>query len=165
MCGNMTNRYDLLDIIRDENNIIRAELMSDKMKSDVMNLEIKTLQNNIPMINKGLDTALKEEEAILLIKEVDYSSYEKFFESNKVLINTPDKGKFLLLKEVSSEVICKNLRDTCVSSLSVALFSSYVREFVLNCYRIKQDSFYTYNSRIYNWMMSRYIIDSRGILL
>ena len=112
------------------------------MKSDVMNLEIKTLQNNIPMINKGLDTALKEEEAILLIKEVDYSSYEKFFESNKVLINTPDKGKFLLLKEVSSEVICKNLRDTCVSSLSVALFSSYVREFVLNCYRIKQDSFY-----------------------
>ncbi|MDD6285821.1 hypothetical protein [Candidatus Methanosphaera massiliense] len=138
----MTNRYDLLDIIRDENNIIRAELMSDKMKSDVMNLEIKTLQNNIPMINKGLDTALKEEEAILLIKEVDYSSYEKFFESNKVLINTPDKGKFLLLKEVSSEVICKNLRDTCVSSLSVALFSSYVREFVLNCYRIKQDSFY-----------------------
>jgi|GEM_PF-5246631 hypothetical protein len=142
MCGNMTNRYDLLDIIRDENNIIRAELMSDKMKSDVMNLEIKTLQNNIPMINKGLDTALKEEEAILLIKEVDYSSYEKFFESNKVLINTPDKGKFLLLKEVSSEVICKNLRDTCVSSLSVALFSSYVREFVLNCYRIKQDSFY-----------------------
>ena len=142
MCGNMTNRYDLLDIIRDENNIIRAELMSDKMKSDVMNLEIKTLQNNIPMINKGLDNALKEEEAILLIKEVDYSSYEKFFESNKVLINTPDKGKFLLLKEVSSEVICKNLRDTCVSSLSVALFSSYVREFVLNCYRIKQDSFY-----------------------
>ena len=138
----MTNRYDLLDIIRDENNVIRAELMSDKMKSDVMNLEIKTLQNNIPMINKGLDTALKEEEAILLIKEVDYSSYEKFFESNKVLINTPDKGKFLLLKEVSSEVICKNLRDTCVSSLSVALFSSYVREFVLNCYRIKQDSFY-----------------------
>ena len=115
----MTNRYDLLDIIRDENNIIRAELMSDKMKSDVMNLEIKTLQNNIPMINKGLDTALKEEEAILLIKEVDYSSYEKFFESNKVLINTPDKGKFLLLKEVSSEVICKNLRDTCVSSLSI----------------------------------------------
>jgi len=142
MCGNMTNRYDLLDIIRNENNIIRAELMSDKMKSDVMNLEIKTLQNDIPMINKGLDTALKEEEAILLIKEVDYSSYEKFFESNKILINTPDKGKFLLLKEVSSEVVCKNLHDTCASSLSVALFSSYVREFVLNCYRIKQDSFY-----------------------
>ncbi|MGN1321226.1 MAG: hypothetical protein ACI4VJ_01430 [Methanosphaera sp.] len=138
----MTNRYDLLDIIRNENNIIRAELMSDKMKSDVMNLEIKTLQNDIPMINKGLDTALKEEEAILLIKEVDYSSYEKFFESNKILINTPDKGKFLLLKEVSSKVVCKNLHDTCASSLSVALFSSYVREFVLNCYRIKQDSFY-----------------------
>ena len=107
MCGNMTNRYDLLDIIRDENNIIRAELMSDKMKSDVMNLEIKTLQNNIPMINKGLDTALKEEEAILLIKEVDYSSYEKFFESNKVLFNTPD----VIVKYAELDTVIK-----CLSS-------------------------------------------------
>ena len=43
----------LFDIIKNEGNIIVSDIMTDEMKKEVIKLEMKRLDEMVPLINKG----------------------------------------------------------------------------------------------------------------
>ncbi len=62
------NDYEIVNIMRNEEGVVVAELMDDEMKKDVLTCEMKRLKEIVPFINKGLEEAFREEEALVLIK-------------------------------------------------------------------------------------------------
>lgn len=96
----MTGEYSILDMLRNQNDIIRAEIMSDEMKKNITQFEMTNLKGKIPTINQGLDKALKENESIILIKD---------FNNNKKLYDTY-KPRLLLINE-NKEIIGKEIKN------------------------------------------------------
>lgn len=72
----------LLQIIRNETNVILAEHMCDKMKKEVLIREMKRLKETIPFINKGMDDAFKEQSAIVVIRKNKFKSTDDMINSN-----------------------------------------------------------------------------------
>lgn len=64
----MSKYDDLLDIIKEEKGVLVADIMPDDMKKEVLKLEMKRLDEMVPLINKGLQEAFDEEEAIIVVK-------------------------------------------------------------------------------------------------
>ena len=50
----MTTSDKLIDILNQENHIVIAELMNDEMKKQVLQHEMKRLEELVPFINKGM---------------------------------------------------------------------------------------------------------------
>ncbi|WP_455646083.1 hypothetical protein [Methanosphaera sp.] len=67
----MSGNYEILDMIRKEDNIVRAELISQNMQKKIMSLEKERLQESIPVINKGVEEAFEEKETIVIIRDID----------------------------------------------------------------------------------------------
>ena len=63
----MEKEYKILNILRSKDRVLKAELMSDDLKKEITKLEMKRLDEMVPLINKGLKEALDEEEAIVVV--------------------------------------------------------------------------------------------------
>ncbi|MBO7718585.1 MAG: hypothetical protein J6S29_00370, partial [Methanosphaera sp.] len=61
----MTTSDDLIDMLNEEDNIVTAKLMDDEMKKQVLQHEMKRLEELVPFINKGMQEAFEEKEAIV----------------------------------------------------------------------------------------------------
>ncbi|WP_455646084.1 hypothetical protein [Methanosphaera sp.] len=103
----MNKEYILLDNLRNEKSIIRAEIMSDEMKKEVIQVEMKNLNDRIPLINVGLDESLKKEETILVIKDNNISPENLKYKPQKILVN---ESKEIIGKEVNSDDEIKLLK-------------------------------------------------------
>lgn len=91
--------YKILDLLRDDDAIVRAEIMSDEMKKEVLKLEMKRVKEMVPLINTGVKEASDEKEAIIAIKDS-----EKEDSPNKIK-NT------LTLRSESGKIIGEELYD------------------------------------------------------
>ena len=60
---------ELLSSIKKLERTIIAEVMSDEMKTEVLKLEMKRLDEMIPLINQALEEAFEEEEQIIIIRD------------------------------------------------------------------------------------------------
>ncbi|MDD6285820.1 hypothetical protein [Candidatus Methanosphaera massiliense] len=67
----MIGDYEIIDLIRREANIIRVEIVTGKMKNEILKLEKERIHENIPLINKGVEKALEEDEALVIIRDID----------------------------------------------------------------------------------------------
>ncbi|OED29582.1 hypothetical protein [Methanosphaera sp. WGK6] len=103
----MNKEYILLDHLRNEKSIVRAEIMSDEMKKEVIQIEMKHLNDVPPLINVGLDEALKKDETIIVIKDDAISPENKEYKPQKILVN---ESKKIIGKEVNSENELKLLK-------------------------------------------------------
>lgn len=65
----MREDFEILDIIRREDRILHADIMDDKTKKDIVKLELKRLDEMIPLINKGLEEAFSLDYAIMVVKD------------------------------------------------------------------------------------------------
>ena len=65
----MTKTDDLINTILEEENIIKAEVMDDEMKKQVLQHEMKRLEELVPFINKGMQEAFEEKEAIVIVMD------------------------------------------------------------------------------------------------
>lgn len=63
----MSTKADLIDLIKEDEGILIAEIMSDEMKKGILTEEMKRLDELVPFINKGMEEAFEEEEAIVLV--------------------------------------------------------------------------------------------------
>lgn len=63
----MSTKEEILEIIRQDESIMIAEMMDDDMKKAVLEFEMKRLNELVPFINKGMEEAFQEDEAIVLI--------------------------------------------------------------------------------------------------
>lgn len=65
----MTEQYEIIDMLSDDENVLVAKLMDDEFKKDVLEYEMKRLDELVPFINKGMDDAFKEKEALVLVRK------------------------------------------------------------------------------------------------
>ncbi len=60
---------EILDILNNEDKIILAESLPDEYKKEILKLEMKRLNEMIPLINKGLQEAFEKEHIIVVIND------------------------------------------------------------------------------------------------
>ena len=63
----MSTKTDLIDLLLTDESILIAAPMSNEMKKEVLKLEMKRLEELVPFINKGMEEAFEEEDAIVVI--------------------------------------------------------------------------------------------------
>ncbi len=59
----------ILELLLNEYRIIKADPMDDNDKKEILKIEMKRLNEMVPLINKGLEETLEEDEVIVLIKD------------------------------------------------------------------------------------------------
>lgn len=79
------SEYKILDKVRQLENVLHAELLTDEFKKSILMYEMKRVEELIPFINKGMEEALAMDEAIVIVKhnredtkKVEYSSESSF---------------------------------------------------------------------------------------
>lgn len=59
----------ILEILNGEENVIKVDHMDEKTKKDLTLIEMKRLNELVPLINKGFEECLEEENVLILIKD------------------------------------------------------------------------------------------------
>ncbi|MBR0471914.1 MAG: hypothetical protein IJI98_04370 [Methanosphaera sp.] len=67
----MSATTDLIKAIEEEPGVMIVELMTDDMKKQVLQHEMKRLDELVPFINQGMEEAFKEEEALVIVLNND----------------------------------------------------------------------------------------------
>lgn len=65
----MTNIEEIIEIIKKEDRVIKVDIMDDECKKTITQLEMKRLEELVPLINRGLEETLKEEYALIVLKD------------------------------------------------------------------------------------------------
>lgn len=65
----MSKTEKLLEAIRAEKATMIAEIMDDDMKKGILECEMRRLNELIPFVNKGMEEAFQEEEAIIIVRD------------------------------------------------------------------------------------------------
>lgn len=65
----MTTIEEIVKILENEDRIIKVDPATDDIKKNLTLLEMKRLDEMVPLINKGLEETLHEEEVLILIKD------------------------------------------------------------------------------------------------
>lgn len=65
----MNIEEEIISIINDEENIILVEVLPDEYKKEIVILEMKRLNEMIPVINQGLEKAINEEHVLVVIND------------------------------------------------------------------------------------------------
>ena len=94
----MSVKLELLDLIKKDDSIMIAEIMTDDMKKGILQHEIKRLEELVPFINEGMNEAFEEEDAIIIVmdnnkkdsreldsEKVDEASFTLRTESGKII--------------------------------------------------------------------------------
>lgn len=63
----MSAKTEIINLIKKDPSIIIAELMTEDMKKQVLQHEMKRLDELVPFINEGMNDAFNEEDAIVLV--------------------------------------------------------------------------------------------------
>ncbi|RAP50311.1 MAG: hypothetical protein BZ136_01650 [Methanosphaera sp. rholeuAM74] len=100
---------ELLQAIRDDFLVIRAEKMTDEMKKQVTMLEMKRLNEMIPLVNEGLEKAMQEDEAIMIMLDMK-EKMKQNIDLNVKLVMMSDSGK-LVGEEIYDEEELEELRE------------------------------------------------------
>ncbi len=64
----MKSEYELLKEIRKDDGTIKAELIPDDLKKEILEIEMDRTKELIPVINEGINEAFKEKEIMIIIK-------------------------------------------------------------------------------------------------
>jgi len=65
----MSKTEELLEAIRADKATLIAEIMDDDMKKGVLECEMRRLDELIPFVNKGMEEAFQEQEAIIIVRD------------------------------------------------------------------------------------------------
>lgn len=100
----MSTTTELINLIKEEPGVMIAELMTDDMKKQVLQHEMKRLDELVPFINKGMEEAFEEDEAIVIVINND-EKVDRVIESYE-----QDDTSFTLRTE-SGQIIGETIYD------------------------------------------------------
>lgn len=100
----MSTTTELIKLIKEEPGVMIAELMDDEMKKQVLQHEMKRLDELVPFINQGMEEAFEEDEAIVIIINND-EKVDRVIESYE-----QDNTSFTLRTE-SGQIIGETIYD------------------------------------------------------
>lgn len=100
----MSVKTELLELLLTDNSVMRAEIMSEEMKKNVLRHEMKRLEELVPFINEGMNEAFEEDEAIVLILDNTIK--------NERIENSYDEGdSSFTLRNESGQIIGETIYD------------------------------------------------------
>ncbi len=100
----MSVKTELLELLLTDNSVMRAEIMSEEMKKNVLRHEMKRLEELVPFINEGMNEAFEEDEAIVLILDNTVK--------NERIENSYDEGdSSFTLRNESGQIIGETIYD------------------------------------------------------
>ncbi|OED30136.1 hypothetical protein [Methanosphaera sp. WGK6] len=67
----MSEEYEIEVMMKNEPGVIKIDILSDEIKKNILLYEMKRLDELVPFINKGMEDAFEEQEALLIIKDND----------------------------------------------------------------------------------------------
>ncbi|RAP54292.1 MAG: hypothetical protein BZ137_03035 [Methanosphaera sp. rholeuAM130] len=100
----MSVSEDLLNALNDEDAVMIAEVMDDNMKKSVLEYEMKRLNELIPFINKGMEEAFQEDEAIVIV-------IDNNIKSNRVEDSYKTKDTTFTLRNENGQIIGESIYD------------------------------------------------------
>lgn len=73
----MDNEYEIVSMLKEDDGVLISQLIDNDFKKEVLKCEMKRLDELVPFINKGMEDAFNEEEALVLIKNMTLMIKEK----------------------------------------------------------------------------------------
>ncbi len=129
----------ILEKIRNIPRTIKAELMDDEMKKEVLQLEMNRLDEMIPLVNQAVNDAFEEEEQIVIIRDAS-----KYYEEDTVeTLTLRNEAGQIVGEEIFDEEELEDLKDD-----PDVYFMS--------------DNFVTYNSLSTPGQKQHFVIESPG---
>lgn len=109
----MSIESDLINLIKEDERIMIAELMSDEMKKQVLKHEMDRLEELVPFINEGMKEAFEEEEAIVLVTDNTKESphINKSYEEHESSFTLRTESGKIIGETIMDEEELEELRD------------------------------------------------------
>ena len=109
----MSVQTDLINLIKEEENVMIAEIMTDEMKKQVLEHEMKRLEELVPFINEGMKEAFDEEEAIVIITDNTKKSsrVENSYETRDTSFTLRNESGKIIGETIFDEEELEDLRE------------------------------------------------------
>lgn len=109
----MSVKTELLELLLTDNSVMRAEIMSEEMKKNVLRHEMKRLEELVPFINEGMNEAFEEDEAIVLILDntVKNERIENSYEEGDSSFTLRNESGQIIGETIYDEEELEELRD------------------------------------------------------
>ena len=109
----MSVQTDLINLIKEEENVMIAEIMTDEMKKQVLEHEMKRLEELVPFINEGMKEAFDEEEAIVIITDnaKKSSRVENSYETRDTSFTLRNESGKIIGETIFDEEELEDLRE------------------------------------------------------
>ena len=109
----MSVQTDLINLIKEEENVMIADIMTDEMKKQVLEHEMKRLEELVPFINEGMKEAFDEEEAIVIITDNTKKSsrVENSYETRDTSFTLRNESGKIIGETIFDEEELEDLRD------------------------------------------------------
>ncbi len=65
----MTGPDDIIEILENEERVIKVDVMDDETKKNITRIEMKRLEELVPLVNRGLQETLDEDYVLTVIKD------------------------------------------------------------------------------------------------
>ena len=111
--SSMSVQTDLINLIKEEENVMIAEIMTDEMKKQVLEHEMKRLEELVPFINEGMKEAFDEEEAIVIITDNTKKSsrVENSYETRDTSFTLRNESGKIIGETILDEEELEDLRE------------------------------------------------------
>lgn len=111
--SNMSVQTDLINLIKEEENVMIAEIMTDEMKKQVLEHEMKRLEELVPFINEGMKEAFDEEEAIVIVTDNTKKSsrVENSYETRDTSFTLRNESGKIIGETIFDEEELEDLRE------------------------------------------------------
>lgn len=113
-CGILMSKTEqLLNTIRQQENIMIAEIMNEDMKKGILECEMKRINELIPFINKGMEEAFQEEDAIILVLDNTLESHrmEESYDEYESTFTLQTESGVIIGETIYDEEELEDLRD------------------------------------------------------
>ena len=109
----MSVQTDLINLIKEEENVMIAEIMTDEMKKQVLEHEMKRLEELVPFINEGMKEAFDEEEAIVIVTDNTKKSsrVENSYETRDTSFTLRNESGKIIGETILDEEELEDLRE------------------------------------------------------
>lgn len=109
----MSVKTELLELLLTDNSVMRAEIMSEEMKKNVLRHEMKRLEELVPFINEGMNEAFEEDEAIVLILDntIKNERIENSYEEGDSSFTLRNESGQIIGETIYDEEELEELRD------------------------------------------------------
>lgn len=96
----MIQEHEIKDTMKNEDNVIVAEIVDDEIKKNLLLYEMKRLEEIVPFINQGLKDALDEQEVLIVVREheektVEQMNKEAYHEDSSSFTLRTESGKII----------------------------------------------------------------------